>query len=149
MAGPASVYVYPEGPGDGVLSPVKVRRPHAKQKALVQSPFKWTMVRAGRRSGKTTGLAIRALRQFLKAWQDLAEGGKGRGGRILYAAPTADQTQRFWGEIRRAMRPLEKSGLVRMNSTMKFVEVVEYPSCGFGRKPPGTLTTFAVTMTIF
>ena len=126
MAGPAT-YVYPSGPGDEALQPVKVRRPHRKQLPLIQSPYKWTMVRAGRRSGKTTGLAIRALRQFLRAWRDMSQGGDGRGGRILYAAPTTDQTQRFWAEIRRAMAPIADSGLLRMNSSMKFVEVVDYP----------------------
>ena len=126
MASP-NIYVYPGGPGDSALQPVVIRRPHSKQKLLVQSPFKWTMVRAGRRWGKTTGLAIRALRQFLKAWEDMAKGGSGRGGRILYAAPTSDQTQRFWSEIRRAMTPLADSGLIRLNASMHFVEVVEYP----------------------
>lgn len=108
---------------DGALPPIKIRRPHAKQKPMVFARKKRIMVRAGRRSGKTTGLAIRALHDFFTALIDWFNGGAGVGGRVLYAAPTADQTDRFWAEIRRAVAPWVDAGLLRQNATKREIEV--------------------------
>ena len=105
------------------LPPIKIRRPHAKQKPMVFARKKRIMVRAGRRSGKTTGLAIRALHDFFTALIEWFNGGKGIGGRVLYAAPTADQTDRFWAEIRRAVAPWVDAGLLKQNATKREVEV--------------------------
>ena len=67
--------------------------------------------RAGRRSGKTTGLAIRAVKRFLD------------GKRVLYAAPTYDQTDRFWVEVKRMLMPLVDAGVLRLNETTRLIEV--------------------------
>ncbi|GAI22462.1 unnamed protein product, partial [marine sediment metagenome] len=58
---------------------VFLRQPHPKQAAFIESPVKRKIVRAGRRGGKTTGMAILAIRAFLD------------GTRVLYATPTAEQ----------------------------------------------------------
>ena len=81
------------------------------------------MVRAGRRFGKTTGLAIRALTDFTDACKDVEQGGGGIGGHILYAGPTADQTDAFWQEIEMALGPGVESGLLRRNSTKRLIEL--------------------------
>ena len=70
-----------------------LRDPHEKQRPLVNSRAKRIICRAGRRSGKTTGLATRAVNKFLA------------GRRVLYAAPTIDQTSAFWDEVKRALLP--------------------------------------------
>jgi hypothetical protein len=57
---------------------------HAKQDLFISSTFKRKIIRAGRRSGKTTGVARLAVEQFLL------------GRRVLYATPTSDQIQKFW-----------------------------------------------------
>ena len=59
-------------------------KPHKAQMHLVKSHRRYTLCRAGRRGGKTTALAVRAVMA--------AVGGKS----VLYAAPTNDQTQAFW-----------------------------------------------------
>jgi len=56
---------------------VHLRPPHPRQREFIDSPAPRKVIRAGRRSGKTTGIAIYAVRQFLQ------------GRRVLYAAPTA------------------------------------------------------------
>ena len=60
----------------------------------------------------TTGLAIRAVDRFLK------------GRRVLYAAPTYDQTERFWVEVKRALSPLVDEGYLRQNQTSRLIERV-------------------------
>jgi predicted phage terminase large subunit-like protein len=63
---------------------VKLPRPHPKQAQFVDQEFPRKIVRAGRRGGKTFGIALLATKAFLK------------GKRVLYAGPTSDQTMRFW-----------------------------------------------------
>jgi len=70
---------------------VHQRPPHAKQRAFIDSPAKRKIIRAGRRSGKTTGIAIYAVDKFLA------------GRRVLYATPTAEQITRFWFEVCEAL----------------------------------------------
>ena len=70
---------------------VHLLRPHAKQAAFINSPAKRKVIRAGRRGGKTVGIGIYAVRKFLA------------GKRILYAAPTTEQIQRFWVTVTRAL----------------------------------------------
>ena len=57
------------------------------QRAFMDSPAKRRIVRAGRRGGKTTGVAGLAVREFLA------------GKRVLYGGPTMDQLERFWSEV--------------------------------------------------
>lgn len=72
---------------------------------------KRTVVRAGRRGGKTVGVARLALDRFL------------RGRRILYAAPTQDQLERFWVTVWRALDPAIEAGYVYKNETRHVLEV--------------------------
>jgi hypothetical protein len=90
---------------------VTLRKPHAMQHAFIESPAKRKVVRAGRRSGKTTGIAIYAVRQFLE------------GRRVLYATPTADQIERFWFEVTRALAEPIEHGALYKNETRHIIEV--------------------------
>src|SRR6516225_4587690 len=63
--------------------------PHPKQAEFIKHPAKRKVVRAGRRGGKTVGVAILAVTEFLA------------GKRVLYAAPTQDQLERFWLTVTR------------------------------------------------
>lgn len=84
---------------------------HPHQAAFVNSPAKRKVVRAGRRGGKTVGSAIMAV----KALQ--------AGKRVLYAAPTSDQVQTFWFEVKRALAGAIDSGLLRKNETDHVIEL--------------------------
>ena len=55
---------------------VYLKKPHRYQEAFLRSTAKRKVIRAGRRAGKTTGVAILAVHSFLA------------GRRVLYAAPT-------------------------------------------------------------
>jgi hypothetical protein len=92
-------------------SKVKTRTPHPKQQLFIDSPAKRKVIRAGRRGGKTTGIAIAALEAF-KA-----------GRRVLYAAPTEDQVATFWFEIKQALNDLCDSGVLYKNETSHIIEV--------------------------
>ena len=73
--------------------------PHSAQLEFIDSPAKRKIIRAGRRGGKTVGMAIYAVKKFLD------------GRRVLYAAPTADQLGRFWVEVTRALMPATDAGI--------------------------------------
>jgi hypothetical protein len=64
--------------------PVVLPKRHALQREIYSSPAKRKVIVVGRRSGKTTGAAIDAVAAMML------------GRRVLYAAPTADQTSAFW-----------------------------------------------------
>lgn len=85
---------------------------HPKQKAFVESGAKRIVVRAGRRGGKTYGIAIRALHKFLE------------GKRVLYAAPTQEQIDRFWTVVTRALEPAITAKKLRKNETRHLIEMV-------------------------
>jgi hypothetical protein len=89
---------------------VQLKRPHPVQAQFVDSTTKRIIVRAGRRGGKTTGIAIRAVTRFLA------------GRRVLYATPTSDQLGRFWFEVTAALAPLIDGGLVKKNETNHTLE---------------------------
>ena len=86
-------------------------RPHPKQLAFIQSTAKRKVIRAGRRGGKTVGVAVLAGEAFLA------------GKRVLYATPTSDQIQRFWAEITRAFHTPIKRGMLKKNETEHTLEV--------------------------
>src|SRR6266699_98056 len=69
---------------------IRLRNPadNPNQLQMCRSPLKRKMFRAGRRSGKTTCSAIMAVEAFLA------------GKRVLYAAPTIDQVDKFWREVK-------------------------------------------------
>lgn len=89
---------------------VRLRRPHAAQQEFIESPSKRKIIRAGRRGGKTTGVAVLAVQRFLD------------GGRVLYAAPTGDQIIRFWAEVKRALSEPIDGGVFVKNETLHTIE---------------------------
>lgn len=90
---------------------VQLRIPHSRQLQFIDHAAKRKVIRAGRRSGKTTGIAIYALEQFLQ------------GKRVLYASPTADQIMRFWFEITLACEEPIARGVYNKNETMHIIGV--------------------------
>lgn len=90
---------------------VHLNKPHAKQREFLRCPAKRVVVRAGRRGGKTVGMAIKAVEAFLA------------GRRVLYAAPTADQINTFWRHVRDALQPCIDNGLFYKNETEKVIEL--------------------------
>ena len=96
-------------PPERVKLPLPKAHSHA-QDLLIRSPKKRTMVRAGRRFGKTRGLAIKAVRAFLQ------------GRRVLYAAPTADQLAWFWFHCKAMLTPLIDAKLLEKNETEHRIE---------------------------
>ena len=85
--------------------------PHDKQRLFIESPAKRKIVRAGRRGGKTVGAARIALNAFLDHR------------RVLYAAPTQDQIERFWTTVTRSLvEPIDAKVLYK-NETMHIIEV--------------------------
>lgn len=83
---------------------------HLNQHAFVESDAKRIIVRAGRRGGKTTGAAIKAVKAFLA------------GKRVLYATPTSEQVETFWKEVKRSLRDLIESKIVYVNNTLHLIE---------------------------
>jgi len=90
---------------------VAIPEPHPSQLEFIRSSVKRKIIRAGRRSGKTVGVAILALEQFLK------------GRRVLYAAPVQDQVNRFWYEVTRALAEPIDSQVLYKNETEHLIEV--------------------------
>lgn len=89
---------------------IQIPKPHEKQREFIYSPAKRKIIRAGRRGGKTVGVAILSVREFLK------------GRRILYATPTGDQIQRFWSEVTRALSAAIDAGAFKKNETEHWIE---------------------------
>jgi len=89
---------------------VELRRPHAWQQAFLDSKAKRKIIRAGRRAGKTTGVAILAVKAFLQ------------GQRVLYAAPTTEQIAQFWKVVKTALADLIDAGIFSKNETDHVIE---------------------------
>ncbi len=90
---------------------VRLKCPHPKQREFIESKAKRKVIKAGRRGGKTVGMAIEAVQQFLK------------GKRVLYAAPTAEQTEAFWYEITAALKEPIEAKIFSKNETEKTIEL--------------------------
>ena len=90
---------------------VHLPTPHKQQLAFIRSKAPRKVVRAGRRSGKTVGVGILAVEQFLARR------------RVLYTAPTSEQIDRFWTEITRALREPIEAGALYKNETSHVVEL--------------------------
>ena len=84
---------------------VTLPKPHTKQLEFINSKAKRKVVRAGRRSGKTVGIAIFAVQKFLE------------GRRVLYAAPTSEQIGRFWSTVTQALFGLINDKIYVKNET--------------------------------
>lgn len=91
---------------------VNLRKPHQKQIDFIDSPAKRKVIRAGRRSGKTSGVSILAVEQFLA------------GHRILYGTPTDDQLERFWHEVKLALAEPIAAGAYYKNETKHIIELI-------------------------
>lgn len=90
---------------------VNLRNPHPKQISFIDSSAKRKVIVSGRRSGKTTGVAILAVERFLA------------GERILYATPTQEQIDRFWQEVKVALDEPIRAGLYYKNETRHVIEL--------------------------
>ena len=91
---------------------ITLPRPHPQQRRFIESDAPRKVIRAGRRGGKTVGMAIFAVREFLA------------GHRVLYAAPTQDQVERFWTECVRALSEPILAGVFAKNETRHCIEMV-------------------------
>src|SRR3990167_5653913 len=89
---------------------VVTRNPHAEQERFRVSKAKRQIIRAGRRGGKTVGVSIPAIERFAE------------GRRVLYTAPTAEQTDAFWFEVKRALGPLVETGVYKLNEAERYIE---------------------------
>lgn len=92
------------------MTTVRLRRPHAEQARFIESPAKRIVIRAGRRGGKTTGVSIRAVKRFL------AER------RVLYGAPTQEQIEAFWWEVKKALAEPIEAGIFTKNESTHTIE---------------------------
>ena len=90
---------------------VHLPRPHKQQLDFIRSPAKRKIIRAGRRGGKTVGVSILAVEEFIKGY------------RVLYAAPTMEQVGRFWTTIIRALSEPIKKKVFRKNEAEHFIEL--------------------------
>jgi len=92
---------------------VHLRNPqrHPPQQQFVESTSKRVLIKAGRRGGKTVGIAIRAVKRFLE------------GRRQLYAAPTTEQTDTFWFEVKRSLAEPVEAGIFKQNESEQFIEL--------------------------
>lgn len=90
---------------------IHLPRPHERQRAFIDCPKKRILIRAGRRSGKTVGVGILAVRRFLA------------GQRVLYGAPTQDQVERFWATVCQALQTPIQAGLLNKNETRHSIEL--------------------------
>lgn len=90
---------------------IHLPRPHDKQRAFISSPAKRKVIRAGRRGGKTVGVGVYGVERFLQEK------------RVLYAAPTSEQIQRFWVTVTRALaEPIDK-GILYKNESEHIIEL--------------------------
>ena len=107
-------------------------RPHSKeQSAFIRCTSKRIILKAGRRFGKTVGIAIRHIEAFLGICPACGgdrcsycnNTGRVKPKRVLYAAPTSEQVGKYWYEVVRALSPAIEAGYFRKDETEKFIEV--------------------------
>ncbi len=95
-----------------VNCPIYLPKPHPEQEKVRISTAKRKILRAGRRWGKTVVAGICAVDGFAN------------GRRILYAAPTTDQVNRFWVTVTRALREGIDKKYVYKNETERIIEMI-------------------------
>jgi len=112
---------------------IEVPKPYGGwQEEFVRCVAKRQVIKAGRQSGKTYGAGIKACLAFLGiCWSCLGEGcglcdntGRTNQKRVLYAAPTAEQTDMFWYEVTNALMPGIETGQFKKDETERTIEVV-------------------------
>ena len=86
-------------------------RKHKIQQEIINCKAKRIIIRAGRRGGKTVGVANRAVIRFL--------GGR----RVLYAAPTAEQVGSFWSTVTRILAEPIRQKIFIKNESEKYIEL--------------------------
>jgi len=91
---------------------VNLPKPHDRQRDFISHPAKRKIIRAGRRGGKTVGMAIYAVEKFLA------------GRRVLYTTPTSEQIDRFWSEVTKALAEPIEAGVFYVNQTRHIIERV-------------------------
>lgn len=89
---------------------IRLKKPHPKQRLFIKSKAKRKVIRAGRRGGKTTGMAILAVEYFLA------------GKRVLYAAPTEEQVDCFWAEVVMVFSEAIERKIFTKNETRHIIE---------------------------
>lgn len=89
---------------------VKLPVLHPGQVAILESPAKRKVIRAGRRFGKTWVAADIAVEEFLD------------GRRVLYTAPTGEQTERFWFLVKDFLGELFDNPSFYKNETEHIIE---------------------------
>jgi hypothetical protein len=89
---------------------ITLPKPHSKQAAFLNSKATRKCIVAGRRGGKTTGTGVLGVEKLLA------------GKRILQAAPTADQTDRFWEVCTNALYDLIAARIIYKNETKRILE---------------------------
>src|SRR5262245_63960804 len=94
---------------------IRLPKPHLQQNLFRNSRAKRKVVCAGRRGGKTTGMAILAVEALLA------------GRRVLEAAPIADQTDAFWQACCAALVEPIAAGVIRKNETNRVLELMTAP----------------------
>ncbi len=90
---------------------IHLPRPHPKQREFISNPAKRKIIRAGRRGGKTVGISIFSVENFLA------------GKRILYATPTQEQIDRFWATCTRALEEAIANNVYYKNETKHIIEL--------------------------
>ena len=85
--------------------------PHEKQEKFIYSTAKRNIIRAGRRSGKTTGVSDMGAERFLL------------GCRVLYAAPTQEQVERFWFTVKQILREPIEEGVFHKDESRHVIEL--------------------------
>ena len=91
---------------------VSLRRPHAIQKQIRDSTAKRKIIRAGRRGGKTVIAATICVDKFIQGY------------RPLYAAPTSEQLDTWWFEVKQALKEPIDGGVYKKNETEHTIERV-------------------------
>ena len=90
---------------------ISLPKPHMHQDRFINDSVKRKVIKAGRRGGKTVGMSILGVKEFLA------------GKRVLYAAPTAEQLDRFWKQCVRALQPTIDVGVFYKNETEHIIEL--------------------------
>lgn len=112
--------------------PIEVPKPHSStQEEFVRCTNLRQIVKAGRRWGKTVGVAIKGLEAFLgicpvcggERCSYCDNTGHVRPKRVVYGAPTAEQVGKFWFEITSALNPAIEGGYLKKDETEHFIEV--------------------------
>ena len=90
---------------------VHLRQPHDKQAPFVHDDHKRKIARCGRRAGKTVGAATASVIAYLQ------------GQRVLYAVPTMEQVEKWWFEVKLALKEPINAGWYYKHEGRHLIEV--------------------------